>query len=108
MTERTQTFLRLLEKGPDSALLRVSLGNEFLAAGDPGAAALHLRRAVEQDPGYSAAWKLLGRALADAGRTEEAADAYREGIRVAGEKGDRQAAKEMQVFLKRLGRKDSR
>ena len=62
----------------------------------------HLNAAVEKDPGYSAAWKLLARALTEHGRTDEALAAYRKGIEVAQGKGDRQAAKEMTVFARRL------
>ncbi|RMD69724.1 MAG: tetratricopeptide repeat protein, partial [Gammaproteobacteria bacterium] len=65
-------------------------------------AALHLAQAVARDPGYSAAWKLYGKALSELGRTEEAKEAYRRGIEAAERKGDVQAAKEMRVFLKRL------
>ncbi len=83
-------------------MLRFGLGDAYLKAKEPAAAAIHLRHAVDQDPGYSAAWKLLGNALAEGGSAAEAAEAYRQGIRVAEEKGDVQAAKEMRVFLKRL------
>jgi len=61
-----------------------------------------LRRAVELDPGYTAAWKLLGRALVEAGKPQDALAAYREGIAVAQRKGDKQAGKEMQVFARRI------
>lgn len=92
----------MLVRGQDSTLLRFSLGSEYLKAGRSGKAIEHLRQAVVLDAKYSAAWKLLGKALADAGRTDEAIKAYEDGIRVAEEKGDKQAVKEMQVFLKRL------
>ena len=97
-------FERMLASGKDGALLRFSLGNEHLKAGHPADAAAHLRRAVELDPQYTAAWKLLGRALADDGRPEEALAAYREGIAVAARKGDKQAGKEMTVFARRIER----
>lgn len=104
----TSPAIANLEKligGPrDSALLRYSLGNEYLKAGEPAAAATHLREAVRRDPGYSAAWKLLGRALAESGAHTEALAAYREGIGVAEAKGDKQAAKEMAVFARRIER----
>jgi tetratricopeptide (TPR) repeat protein len=77
-------------------------GGEYLKLDQPDKAAEHLRQAVTKDPKYSAAWKLLGKALADSGRKEEAIKAYEDGIKVAEEKGDKQAAKEMTVFLKRL------
>jgi predicted Zn-dependent protease len=92
----------MLARGQDSALLRYSLGGEYLKINQPTKAAEHLRQAVEKDPKYSAAWKLFGKALADAGQKDEAIKAYEDGIKVAEEKGDKQAAKEMGVFLKRL------
>jgi predicted Zn-dependent protease len=97
-------FERMLAAGRDGALLRFSLGNEYLKAGRPGDAATHLRRAVELDGDYTAAWKLLGRALSDDGRPDAALAAYREGIAVAQRKGDKQAGKEMKVFASRIER----
>jgi predicted Zn-dependent protease len=94
----------LLAKGTDNALLRFGLANEYLKLGQLEQAIGHLKRAVIHDPKYSAAWKRLGKALADTGRTDEAIAAYENGIRVAEEKGDVQAAKEMRVFLNRLQR----
>ena len=93
---------KMLGSPRDGALLRFSLGAEYLKAAEPQQAAVHLREAVTRDPGYSAAWKLLGRALAESGAAGEALAAYREGIAVAQKKGDKQAAKEMAVFAKRL------
>ncbi|NGP53822.1 tetratricopeptide repeat protein [Thioalkalivibrio sp. XN8] len=93
---------KLLADGRDDALLRFSLGNACLKEADAAAAAGHFRRAVEHDPGYSAAWKLLGRALAEQGDRAGAASAWQNGIEAAEARGDVQAAKEMQVFLKRL------
>jgi Tfp pilus assembly protein PilF len=93
---------KLLGTARDGALLRYSLGLEYAKAGDPARAAQYLRDALERDPLYSAAWKALGRSLAEAGRADEAIDAYRRGIDAARTKGDRQAEKEMTVFMKRL------
>lgn len=95
-------FEKMLAAGQDSPLLRYSLGLEYSKAGDTARAVEHLRSAVEQDPGYSAAWKLLGQALAATGDTTAAIEAYEQGIAAAEGKGDKQAAKEMRVFLKRL------
>jgi Tfp pilus assembly protein PilF len=94
----------LLAKGQDNALLRYGLGNEYLKVDDYTRAAEHFQKAVEHDPKYSAAWKLLGKSLAAAGRNAEAVAAYERGIAVAEAKGDIQAAKEMKVFLKRLAK----
>ena len=97
-----ERFEGLLAGGRDNALLRFTLGGEYLKGGDLVRAVEHLRAAVAHDPAYSAAWKLLGRALADSGDTEEAKAAYRRGIESADARGDKQAAREMTVFLRRL------
>lgn len=97
-----ENFEALLAGGQDNAMLRFSLGNAYLSAGDADKAVGHLRRAIEHDPGYSAAWKILGKALAQTGALAEAIDAYTRGIAVAEEKGDKQAVKEMEVFRRRL------
>jgi hypothetical protein len=57
-------------------------------------------RVPSLEPG--AAWKLYGKALTEAGESGAAIEAYRQGIAVAERRGDRQAAKEMAVFLRRL------
>lgn len=86
----------------DGALLRFSIGNALLGAGEAAAAADAFRQAVGFDPGYSAAWKLLGKALLEAGDRAAAASAWQHGVEAARARGDVQAAKEMQVFLRRL------
>ncbi len=80
----------------------MSIANALIADGDMPAAIDELRRAIAFDAHYSAAWKLLGKLLADDGRAADAAAAYRQGIAAAETRGDKQAAREMQVFLRRL------
>lgn len=93
---------KLLAAGTDNAMLRFTLGKLHFDRGDCNEAAAQLRAAVRHDPAYSAAWKWLGRALVEAQRPAEAREAFLQGIAVAGEKGDKQAVREMQVFLRRL------
>ncbi len=85
MPARIESLLAMLERGQDSALLRFSLGSEYLGEDEHALAAEHLQHAVEFDPNYSAAWKLLGKALAVQERDTEAIDAYRKGIAGIGE-----------------------
>lgn len=95
--------LEKLLGGPrDGALLRLTLGRLYLQKGAASEAIGQLRAAVNMDSGFTAAWRELGRALAKAGHDNEAADAYRRGIEVATTRGDKQAEKEMRVFLRRL------
>lgn len=96
-----EKFRSMLDAGQDNAMLRFSLGNALLADGQAAEAVEHLRAAVGHDPGYSAAWKLLGKALADSGDHAGAVEVFDRGIGVAEERGDKQASKEMQVFRRR-------
>ncbi len=95
-------FESMLEQGQDNALIRFSLGNACLNAKDYEQAVKHLALALKHDPDYSAAWKLYGKALVGAENIDEAITAYQKGIEIAENKGDIQAAREMNVFLKRL------
>lgn len=100
--------LRAQLDGPrDGALLRYSLGAALLQAGDALEAATQLRAALQFNQNYSAAWKLLGKALQASGETQAAGEAWRHGIEAAEAHGDVQAAREMRVFLKRLAPPDS-
>jgi len=92
----------MLEQGQDNVILRFGLGHALLKADQASEAIIHLRAALKFDPEYSAAWKLLGKALSECGQTQQAIDTYLKGIEIAEKKGDIQAVKEMRVFLKRL------
>lgn len=99
--------LQKLVGGPrDNALLHHAIGVEWLKLGRARQAAESLRAATSRDASFSAAWKLLGKALSDCGDTNGAGDAWRHGIVAAEARGDVQAAKEMRVFLRRIERAD--
>src|SRR3970040_577488 len=80
LAEMTSPLIANLEKllgtPRDGALLRYSLGSEYLKAGSIERGIEHLREAVRRDPQYSAAWKALGRAVGEAGRTGEESAGY--------------------------------
>lgn len=97
--------LRKQVGGPrDGALLRYTLGQALLAGGDAIAAVASLSVAVQFDPNYSAAWKLLGQAALTSDDRGAAIAAWQRGIEIANIRGDTQAAKEMAVFLRRADR----
>jgi len=103
MSEDKIAQLKEMCGGPrDGALLRVSLAQALLANDDRIGAVDELRRALEFDPAYSAAWKLLGKLLGERGDNAAAIEAYQNGIAAAIKRGDKQAEKEMTVFLRRL------
>ncbi len=93
---------KLIGTPRDGALLRFSLGSEYLKGGDAHRAQLQFAAAVARDPAYSAAWKLLGRAYSEIGQPQAALDAYLQGIAVAERKGDKQAAREMTLYARRI------
>ncbi|WP_114012811.1 hypothetical protein [Pseudomonas aeruginosa] len=95
---------KMLAKGVDNALLRFGLGKGYLDAGDAERTTEHLQRCVEQDPKYSAGWKLLGKARQAAGDLAGARQAWEQGLAAAATHGDKQAEKEMTVFLRKLDR----
>ena len=108
MTMDSDTLVANLEAliagGRDGPAVRFGLGKAYLERSNAAASRRHLERAVALDPSYSAAWKLLGKARAADGDPGGAADAWCRGIAAATAKGDRQAAKEMGVFLRRVER----
>ena len=87
-------------------MLRFSLGSEYLKIEQFQQAAAHLERAVKLSSDYSAAWKLLGKAYLGAGDAQAARDAWTQGVAVAQARGDKQAEKEMTVFLRRLDKRE--
>ena len=100
----SKTFEGMLDKGQDNSLLRYSLANAYVSESRHADAIEHLIKAIEQDEKYSAAWKLLGACYAETGDHAAAAKTYEQGIDVANNNGDKQAVKEMTVFLKRANK----
>jgi Tfp pilus assembly protein PilF len=103
-----ESLEKLIGTPRDGALLRYSLGLEYAKVGDTAKAIDHLQEAVARDPGYSAAWRTLGKALEQAERIPEALQAYQSGIAAAQKKGDKQAEKEMTVFARRIEKRLTR
>lgn len=97
-----ESLEKMLAKGVDNALLRFGLGKGYLDQGEYALAAEHLQRCVAFDPKYSAAWKLLGKAHQGQGAAAQAREAWEQGIAAAQAHGDKQAEKEMSVFVKKL------
>lgn len=99
-----QRLESMLAKGQDNLLLRFSLGKAYTEQEAYDAAVPHLRAALAFDPGYSVAWKWLGKALQGQGDLAGARAAWQAGQEAAEARGDKQVVKELQVFLKRLDR----
>ena len=100
-----ESLEKLLGTPRDGALLRYSIGMEYLKISNAAKAIQFLQEAVQRDAGYSGAWRALGKALEAGGQSVEALAAYRSGIAAAQKKGDKQAEKEMTVFARRIEKK---
>jgi len=91
-----------LEMDEDSPILRFGLGSAYFQGKEYAKAILHLETCLILDPGYSAAYKILGRALAMTGETEKARTVFETGLQIASAKGDKQVEREITTFLKKL------
>ena len=94
----------MLAAGRDDPMLRFGLGSACVTEGSLEDAVTHLSACIEQNPDYSAAYKLLGKTLFDLARYEAAEQVYRDGLDVAGRQGDKQSEKEMKVFLGKIAK----
>jgi predicted Zn-dependent protease len=88
----------------DSALLRVTIANALLREENADEAEQQLTEATKMDPAYTAAWKQLGKVRLSLDDTDGARQAWQSGLDAARENGDKQAEKEMGVFIRRLDR----
>ncbi len=83
-----------------------SLGNELFKEKRYQEARDHLLRAVENKPDYSVAYRMLGRAHYELHENAEAREVFLKGRDVAQENGDLQTVKEIDVFLRRLEKRE--
>ena len=103
---RSDMFRKLLEKDPDNPMILYSLGNELFREDRYEEARDLLRRAIENKPDYSVAYRMLGRAHYELHENTGARNAFLKGKEVARENGDLQTVKEIDVFLRRLHKRE--
>ena len=103
---RSDMFRKLLERDPSNPMVLYSLGNELFKEGHYVEARDLLQRAVGNKPDYSVAYRMLGRAHFELDENTEARDVFLKGKEVAGENGDLQTVKEIDVFLRRLEKRE--
>ncbi len=106
-TPRAETFRKLLKQSPDNPMILCSLGIELFKEGRYPEAREHLARAVENKPDYSVAYRMLGRTHFELRENGEARRVFARGREVAQENGDLQTVREIDVFLRRLDRREA-
>jgi uncharacterized protein HemY len=103
---RSDMFRKLLERDQNNPMVLYSLGNELFKEGQYSEARDLLRRAVENKPDYSVAYRMLGRAHFELQENSEARSVFLRGKEVAQENGDLQTVKEIDVFMRRLEKRE--
>lgn len=105
-SSRADMFRRLLERDPENPMVLYSLGNELFKEKKYDEAREYLGRAVRNKPDYSVAYRMLGRTLYELGEDTEARRVFTEGREVAERNGDLQTVKEINVFVRRLDKRE--
>ena len=103
---RSEMFRKLLQRDPTNPMVLYSLGNELFKEGCYGEARDLLQRAVANKPDYSVAYRMLGRAYYELHENAEAKNIFLKGKEVALENGDLQTVKEIDVFMRRLQKRE--
>ncbi|MBD0372331.1 MAG: tetratricopeptide repeat protein [Pyrinomonadaceae bacterium] len=96
---RIEIFEAMARSQPDDVMVWYGLGSEYYKAENWAKAAEALRRVIEINPDYTAAYQMLGTALMNQGAREEAQRAWREGIKTADRTGAWKARQHMEGLL---------
>lgn len=107
LQSRVEMFSKLLDRDPENPMVLYSLGSELFKEERYEEARDRLRKAVENKPDYSVAYRTLGRALYELEEDEEALRTFVQGREIAASNGDLQTVKEIDVFTKRLQKRQS-
>ena len=87
--ERIQQFTKMTQEDPDNELGHYRLGPLFAEAVRHDEAIRSFRRTLELSPQFSKVYQLLGESQVALGRRDEAIATWKEGHKVADERGDR-------------------
>jgi predicted Zn-dependent protease len=101
---RVEQFEKLRAAEPDDLLVRFGLANEYYEMGRYAEAVEEAWAALRLKPDYSAAYRVLGRALIEQGDVEEARRVLTEGVALADRVGDIMTMKQMRTMLKQIDR----
>ena len=103
----TDNLEKLLKDGADSARLRFGLGSAYFNRRQFLEAIPHLQACIAMDPNYTAAYKLLGKALLKTGDSVAAKVVFELGLPIAIASGDKQAEREISAFSLKLSRDET-
>ena len=104
---KIEMFAQMARDDDGNAMIWYGLGNEYAKAERWTEAVASLRKVVEINPDYTAAYQMLGSALANVGELEAARLAWQEGVQVASRTGAWKAGQHMQGLLDALQANDA-
>ena len=96
---KIEVFTAMLIEQPENAMIWYGLASEQLKLEDWAEASKSLRQVVSLNPDYTAAYQMLGTALAKMDDLSGAQEAWRDGIEAAGRTGAWKAGQHMQALL---------
>ena len=99
MQSRIEIFEEMARSQPQDAMVWYGLGSEYFKLEDWAKAASALRRVIELNPDYTAAYQMLGTALSNQGERQEARNVWQEGIKAADRTGAWKARQHMEGLL---------
>lgn len=96
---RIDIFAEMVKQQPNDAMIWYGLASEYLKAEKWSEAADALGNVVRLNPDYTAAYQMLGTALLNQGRSDEARRAWTEGLDAAKRTGAWKARQHMEGLL---------
>ncbi len=104
---KIEIFSTMLAEQPENAMVWYGLASEQYKLEHWAEAAKSLRQVVSLNPDYTAAYQMLGTALAKVNDLAGAQQAWRDGIEAAGRTGAWKAGQHMQALLAGAGTKET-
>ena len=101
-SEKLQHLVKLLAREPDETFLLYGIGMEYKKLGAMEKAIEYFNRVIGVDPGYCYAYYQLGQVCEQLGQTEQARQAYRNGIAAARRVGDAHAQSELSAAMETI------
>jgi predicted Zn-dependent protease len=104
---RIDIFAEMVKQQPDDVMVWYGLSSEYVKAERWAEASVALQRVVQLNPDYTAAYQMLGTALLNQGKREEARRAWEQGVEVADRTGAWKARQHMEGLLASAGREQA-
>jgi uncharacterized protein HemY len=96
---RIEIFEAMAQSAPQDVMVWYGLGTEYMKLSEWAKAAGALRRVIEINADYTAAYQMLGTALSNQGEMEEARRVWQDGIKTAERTGAWKARQHMEGLL---------